>query len=166
MLAGEKVSLYGLVLVPRRTVNYGPINPATSRELFIHHALVEGEYSIYHPFLKHNLALVADIKKLEAKTRRRDLLADQRARFGYYAHRLPHDIFDGRSFELWFREAKRENKNVLFMTQEDLLAAAAGRPRAMRSPISSNSPGANSAALRIPLRHRLAVRWDHHHRTG
>ena len=67
VIAGEKVSLKGLVIVPHRTVSYGPIEPRTSREIFIHHALVEGEYRTNGEFFKHNQNLTHQVRQLEAK---------------------------------------------------------------------------------------------------
>ena len=76
VIAFERVTLYGLVLVHRRRVHYGPIDPKASREIFIRQALVEGEYRTDAPYFRHNRQLVRDVELLEAKLRRRDVLAD------------------------------------------------------------------------------------------
>jgi ATP-dependent helicase HrpA len=73
VIASERVSLKGLVLVPHRSVSYGRIDPRTAREIFIHYALVEGEFRTRAEFFKHNQNLIHDVRLLEAKTRRRDL---------------------------------------------------------------------------------------------
>jgi ATP-dependent helicase HrpA len=67
--ADEKVTLYGLPVVPRRRVNYGPIDPPAARELFIRHGLTEGDMDTRAPFWRHNRDLIADLRALEAKTR-------------------------------------------------------------------------------------------------
>jgi ATP-dependent helicase HrpA len=119
--AFEQVTLYGLTLIAKRRVNYGPIDPMLSRELFIRHALVEGDYRSDAPCLQHNRELLAEVEQLEAKSRRRDLLVDEQTLFAYYDAKLPPNIYSGKSFEKWRREAERENPRLLFMTREDLL---------------------------------------------
>ena len=125
VVADEKVSLYGLPIVPRRVVHYGPIDPKVSRTLFIHHALVEGEYHTQAPFLAHNKKLVEEVLELEAKTRNRDYLVEAEARFDFYDKRLPHDVYSGPTFEKWRRGAERHNAKLLFMTRRDLMKRAA-----------------------------------------
>jgi len=119
--AFEQVTLYGLTLIAKRRVNYGPIDPKLSRELFIRHALVEGDYRSEAPCLAHNRALLAEVEQLEAKSRRRDLLVDEQTLYAYYDAKLPAHIYSGKSFERWRRDAERENPRLLFMTREDLL---------------------------------------------
>src|SRR5207248_3663802 len=70
VLAFERVTLHGLVLVPRRTVHYGPIDPKLSHEIFVHDALVLGELGMDAPFLRHNRGLIEQVQAIEAKARR------------------------------------------------------------------------------------------------
>jgi ATP-dependent RNA helicase HrpA len=123
VLADEKTSLFGLTLIPRRTVDFGRVNPAGAREIFIHGALVEGELRTRGPFFEHNRALVERVRALEAKERRNDLLADSIARFSFYDRLLGADVWNGSSFERWRKEAERANKQLLFMTEADVLAS-------------------------------------------
>jgi ATP-dependent helicase HrpA len=123
--AYERVTLYGLTLVPKRRVNYGPIDPETSRRIFIRAALVQGEYRSSAPFLEHNRALVEDIESLEARVRRRDLLADEETMFRFYDQRVPEGIYSGPEFERWRQAAERERPRLLFMSREDLTGAGA-----------------------------------------
>ena len=119
--AGERVSLRGLILVPHRTVSYGPIDPRTSREVFIHHALVEGDFRTGGPFLAHNMDLVRQVHLLEAKARRRDLLADVVQRYRFYDRRLPAGLFSGPLFEQWRKEEERRDPRLLFMSVADVV---------------------------------------------
>src|SRR5258706_778761 len=125
VVADEKVSLYGLPIVPRRVVHYGPIDPKVSRTLFIHHALVEGEFRTGAPFFAHNQKLTEEVLALEAKSRNRDYLVEAEARFAFYDKRLPHDVFNGHTFERWRKAAERHNPKLLFMTRRDLLKRVA-----------------------------------------
>ncbi|GAB4554993.1 MAG: ATP-dependent RNA helicase HrpA [Phycisphaerales bacterium] len=121
IMANEKVSFQGLEIVAGRAVHYGPIDPARARELFIHHALVEGDYPRSHPFLAHNKSMVEGIRRLEAKGRRRDLLADEESVWRFFDAKLPPDVFNGSRFEGWRKIAEREDPRVLFLREEDLL---------------------------------------------
>lgn len=119
--AWERVTLYGLMIVPRQTVDYGPIEPKLSRDLFLLHALVRGEFRTQAPFFKHNARLIEQVLALEAKARRRDVLADEEARFKFFDVRVPQRIYDGKEFEKWLRQAERQNRRVLFMERGDVM---------------------------------------------
>ncbi len=118
VVAFEQITLYGLILIPRRKVNYGPIDPPLARELFIRHALVEGEYHSRAPFFAHNRALLDELALVEAKARRRDQLIDEQALFDFYDQRLPAEIISGRHFERWL---KTQDPKLLYFRREDLL---------------------------------------------
>jgi ATP-dependent helicase HrpA len=123
--AYERVTLYGLTLVPRRRVHYGPINPREAREVFIRGALVAGEYETRAPFFAHNLRLRKDVEALEHKARRRDVLVDDEAIYAFYDALIPQGIHDGAAFERWREQAERANPRLLHMTRDDLMRHAA-----------------------------------------
>ena len=120
--ATERVTLYGLPVVNNRRVNYGPIDPDLSRELFIRHALVQQEFHCKAAFFKHNHRLLSELETLEAKTRRRDIVAEEEAQFQFYHERIPAGIYSGPGFEKWRKQAERQQPRLLFMDQEVLLA--------------------------------------------
>jgi len=124
--AYERVTLYGLVIEPKRKVHYGPINPSEGREIFIRAALVEGEYFTNAPFFKHNRKLVEDIEELEHKARRQDILVDEQRIFDFYDALIPSGIHNGATFDKWRREAERSNLRLLFLTREQLMRHEAG----------------------------------------
>ena len=149
VIAYERVTLYGLTLVHRRRVHYGPIDPKASREIFIRQALVEGEYRTDAPYFRHNRQLVRDVELLEAKLRRRDVLADAQTRFAFYDARIPAGIYNGPLFERWRREAEAKDKRVLFMSKEDLMLP-------VPEPAKDQFPDAVSVGnLRFPLQYRF-----------
>ena len=123
VIADEKVTFEGLELVPKRVVHYGPIDPAESRRIFIHHALVEGEVETHSRGVRENRALEARLNTLAAKARRADFVAESEARFAFYDARLPPDIFSVRAFERWASKAEGEDPGVLRMREADLLLA-------------------------------------------
>ncbi|SMH46409.1 ATP-dependent helicase HrpA [Rathayibacter oskolensis] len=120
-VAYEKVTLYGVPIIARRRVQFSRIDAAYARELFIRHALVEGEWESRHAFDRKNRALRAELERLEERTRRRDLLVDDEAVFDFYDRRLPRDIHSVRSFDSWWRTAQHDEPDLLTMTQQTLL---------------------------------------------
>ncbi len=124
--AYERVTLYGLPIVERRRVNYGPIDPVLSRELFIREGLVAGEFTTRVPLLAHNRQLVAQVEELEAKARKRDILVDEQTLFQFYDARLPQGIYSGKAFETWHAEAGEEERQRLLMTRDALMQHEAG----------------------------------------
>ncbi len=125
VLAFEKVTLLGLEVIPRKSVHFGPIDPQSSRELFIHHALVEGEYQTRSRTLQENRRLVRRVAGLEDKARRRDILADAQTRFAFYDTRLPPDVYSGQTFERWLKEAEHRDPDVIRMRESDLVVGDA-----------------------------------------
>ncbi|KAB7627529.1 ATP-dependent RNA helicase HrpA [Alkalilimnicola sp. S0819] len=120
--AWEQISLYGLVLVEKRKVNYGPLDPAASHEIFLREGLVEERLRTRGRFLAANRALIDEIRALEEKSRRRDVLADEESRYAFYAARVPGHIHDTVSFERWRVQAEQDDPRLLHMRREDLMA--------------------------------------------
>ncbi|MCR2819935.1 ATP-dependent RNA helicase HrpA [Microbacterium sp. zg.Y1090] len=126
-VAAEKVTLFGLEIVPRRRVQLARIDRPLAREMFIRHALVEGEWNVTHldkrltAFERRNLELRRRLEKIEERERRRDILAGDEAVYAFYASRLPHDVFDVRSFEAWWRDASSRTPRLLDLTEADLV---------------------------------------------
>ena len=120
-VAVERVSLYGVPLVVGRKVDLAGVDPALSRELFIRHGLVEGDWDSRHAFFTNNRALVAEVGELESRARRRDLLVDDETVFAFYDERLPAHIVSARHFDAWWKKARRASPNVLDLTVADLV---------------------------------------------
>jgi len=121
VMAYEQQSLYGLIIVAKRKVNFNQIEPSTCRELFIREALVNGDCLIKENFLKHNQALVASIEALEQKARRKDFLIDEQHLYDFYDEKLPDIIYCQRSFLTWWKKQKSANSNLLNFTKAFLL---------------------------------------------
>ncbi|GAA0912115.1 ATP-dependent RNA helicase HrpA [Nonomuraea longicatena] len=119
VIALEKVTLYGVPLVVGRKVNYGRIDPELSRELFIRHALVEGDWDSHHAFLRENRRLLGEVEELEARARRRDIMVDDEALFDFYEQRVPADVVSARHFDSWWKQV--EDKSLLTFTPEMLV---------------------------------------------
>ena len=119
--AFEKVSLYGLTIVPKRTLHYGPIEPEMSRQLFIYHALVLRDWKSSAEFFVNNAKLIAEIQTLEAKQRQRDLLVEDQRVYDFYDRRIPRDVTSGPALEKWRHEAEKSRPTLLFMHRRDVL---------------------------------------------
>jgi len=131
VVATERVTLYGLPLVVGRRVQYGSIDPVVSRELFIRHALVEGEWTTHHRFWADNQRAIEQVAALEERARRRDIRVDDETVFELYDARIPADVVSTRHFDRWWKNARRQHPDLLTFTPEMLTnAATAGQVRA------------------------------------
>ncbi len=125
--AYEKVTLFGVEIVPKRRVQLSRFDRPFARELFVRHALVEGEWDSSHldkrltAFERRNLELRRRLEKIEERERRRDILVGDEAVFRFYDARLPQDVFDARSFEAWWKDAATRTPRLLDMTEADLV---------------------------------------------
>lgn len=121
VMAAEQVSLYGLILVANRRVNFNKIEPDTCREIFIREALVNGDCTIQESFFKENKKLITDIENLEKKARRKDFLIDEQHLVEFYVSKLPEHINCQRSFLSWWKKEKQQNSKLLHFTKAFLL---------------------------------------------
>jgi len=122
VIADEQVTLLGLILVPRRRVQYGPVAPVKAREIFIREALVNSQLTRKLPFIQHNLKLISDIQALEAKSRRRDILVDEEVLFEAYDRAIPEGIYNEKLLAGWWHKAAKKEPKLLFFERDDLIA--------------------------------------------
>lgn len=113
VMANERVTLYGVPLVADRLVSYGRVDVALSRELFIRHALVYGEWHSRHRFLATNRRLLEEAEELEHRARRRDIVVDEHTLFDFYDARVPADVVSGAHFDQWWKGARRTSPELL-----------------------------------------------------
>ena len=119
--AFERGTLYGLPVYQQRRVTYTKHDPKLSRELFIRQALVEGEFESRAAFFRHNQDLVKEIRDIENKSRRPDVLVDDELIYAYYDEHIAADVADQASFEAWLKEAQKKNPKILFLSREELM---------------------------------------------
>lgn len=134
VVAYERVAVYGLTVVPKRRVSYGPIAPDEARLIFIRGALVDADVKLDAPFLRANQALVRDVQELEHKSRRHDVLVDSAVMTAFYDSVLPKGIWNIGAFEHWRKEAERKDPRLLFMTRDFLMRHAATDITVVRFP--------------------------------
>jgi ATP-dependent helicase HrpA len=128
-MATEKVTLYGLPIVAARPVQYGRVNPAAARELFIRSALVEGDWTTRHKFFHENRRLLDEAEDLERRARRRGIVADDDALFDFYDDRIPASITSARHFDSWWKKARQAEPELLTFSPAELVGPAAGQVR-------------------------------------
>ena len=147
VMAYERVTLYGLPLVPRRRVGYAQVDPALARELFIHHALVDGDWQTRHHFFRDNANLRTELAELEERARRRDLLVSDDEIYAFYAARIPEQVVSARHFDGWWKKQRHRTPDLLTLTRDDLLRvdeSSAERPDSW-----------NAGDLSLPLTYRF-----------
>jgi ATP-dependent helicase HrpA len=121
VMANQQVTVFGLVIVAKRAVHFGPINPEIAREIFIREALVEGHYHKNIQTLISNRKLIDELEHMEHKRRRRDVLVDDEKIYQFYDSQIPGGIYQSRSFERWLKNEQKNNPDVLRMQKGDLL---------------------------------------------
>ena len=121
VIALERATLYGIVVYNNRRVNFGLVNPAEAREIFIREALVGGEWETRLPFLGANRKLIAQVEELEHKSRRQDVLVDDELIYAFYDQQLPADVCSGATLERWYRDEIRRQPKLLLLTRDELM---------------------------------------------
>jgi ATP-dependent helicase HrpA len=148
-VALEKVTLYGVPLVVDRKVSYGRIDPAAARDLFIRHALVEGDWQTSHKFFAENRRLLAEAEEVEHRARRRGLVVGEDELFGFYDARIPADVVSAQHFDTWWKQARRADQGLLTFTASDLLSDVAGEISADAYPDSWTSESAHDSPVGV-----------------
>ncbi|TDB54590.1 ATP-dependent RNA helicase HrpA [Photorhabdus khanii subsp. guanajuatensis] len=133
-MAKEKVTLYGLPIVANRLINYSKIDPMLCRELFIRHALVEGDWQTRHAFFRANLKLREEIEELEHKSRRRDILVDDEILFSFYDQRIPQGVVSAGHFDRWWLKTNRAQPDLLNFEKNMLIKGDADKISALDYP--------------------------------
>ena len=124
-VAYERVTLFGVPLVERRRVQYARVDPEHARELFIRHALVEGDWDSPQTFDRANWQLRRELERLEERSRRRDIVADEDVIYDFYDERIPPEVVSTRSFEGWWKRASKANPKLLHLKRADLIEGEA-----------------------------------------
>jgi ATP-dependent helicase HrpA len=121
VVALERGTLYGLPVYFNRRVQFGQVDPAAAREIFIREALLAGEWDTKLPFLQHNRKLVRQVEELEHKSRRQDVLVDDALIFAFYDQQIPADVVGAASFERWCRAEAKRQPSLLQLSKDELM---------------------------------------------
>ena len=121
VLGSEQISLFGLVLAPKKPVHYGGLFPEESRVIFVREALLTGEINTRSPFLQRNLRTLEQAKQEEAKLRRVGLVVDEDWQARWYLDRLPPHVHNAQALDAWVAKLPKEQKGLLEWSRDDLL---------------------------------------------
>jgi ATP-dependent helicase HrpA len=121
VVALERATLYGLVIYSGRRVPFARADLQGAREIFLREGLVEGQWETRLPFLAANQKLVRQVQELEHKSRRQDVLVDEELIYAFYDQQVPKDVYNGTTFERWYREAGRGKPELLKLTRDELM---------------------------------------------
>lgn len=121
VVATERVTLYGLPIVPGRAVSYGRHGGEEARELFLQKALVEGDWDARHQFLEVNRQRIIDVERIEERVRQRGLLVDDGVLREFFDARVPKEIVSGGEFDRWWRRTRHTDPHLLEYPKELLL---------------------------------------------
>ncbi len=120
-IANETVTLFGLRLFADRTVQYGRIDTAAARELFIRHALVWGEWETHHAFAAHNERRMVEVEEMQTRHRRTDLMIGDEELYDFFDARIPDDITTVRHFDAWWKRQRPKTPHLLDLDLEALI---------------------------------------------
>ncbi len=134
VMAHERVTLYGVPLVADRLISYGKVDRALSRELFIRHALVYGEWSSRQKFLETNRRLLEEAEELEHRARRRGIVVDEHTLFDFYDARVGAEVVSGAHFDQWWKKTRHQQPDLLTFDPSMLTHDAADEIRAADYP--------------------------------
>ncbi|OQB18579.1 MAG: ATP-dependent RNA helicase HrpB [Deltaproteobacteria bacterium ADurb.Bin207] len=151
VIAKEQVSVLGLPVIRDRRVHYGPIDPKVAREIFLLHALVRQEFKSKGAFVEHNKRIMDEARRLRDKARKSEMIADDDVLLPFFDNRVPSDVYCGKTFEDWRRQAEKINPRFLFLSLSDVMLGEVADLTPENYPDSISLWGVD-----FPLRYRFA----------
>lgn len=121
VVVNERVTLYGLEIVSKRSIQYSRINPQEAREIFIREALVNGDFESKAYFYQQNLKLIDQVENLENKSRRKDILVDEQVMYEHYDKFIPRDVCSGVTFDKWLKTISKDQQKKLVFDLDSLM---------------------------------------------
>lgn len=118
----ERVSLYGVPLVAGRRVHYRRVDPEMARQLFIHHALIEGDWDTHHAFFEQNESVLEEVRRLGAR-QRRDLFVEYDVLYDFYDDRIGENVTSGSDFDRWWNKVRKRDPRKLDLRLDDIFEA-------------------------------------------
>ncbi len=122
----QRSTLYGIPVIADRLTLLHRIDPTHARELFIRHALVEGDWNTHHKFFHENVAKLEAAMDLENKARRRDIVVEEQTLIDFYDAKLPTMVYSGQTFDRWWNKTKKSQPHLLDFDPAALVGDQAG----------------------------------------
>jgi len=123
----QRLTLFGLPIVMKRSFHYGPSDVATSHKLFIEDGLVQQQLRTRLPFYSHNQRLIAEIQAQEDRQRKQDILIEPWRLAELYASIIPEHIYSEKLLTKWLR---KQDEKCLQFTHEQLTKSGSSKPQA------------------------------------
>ena len=119
-MAYLQLTLYGLIVVANRKVDYSEIDPKLAREQFLLHGLVQMETGFKAPFIEHNREQVR--KALEEESRLRDpgLRLPDYELAKWFDEQIPAGIVSFKALNRWLKKDSAQ-RNAMLRVSLDLL---------------------------------------------
>ncbi|MCD0281356.1 ATP-dependent RNA helicase HrpA [Xanthomonas melonis] len=121
VVASEQISLFGLVLAPKKPVHFGKIDPAAAHDLFVRQGLVTGEINTRAAFVADNLRVLEQAREEEAKLRRAGIVADEDWQARWYLDRIPAELHSASGLDAWWKTLPPDKRRALHWSLNDLL---------------------------------------------
>jgi len=118
----ETVRLHGLPIVADRLVPLDRHDPVTAREMFMHHALIEGDWEHQrHGFEATNASVRHEARNLAIRATQRSFDDEYDRVWAFYEASLPQHVTSAPHFESWFGPASIDDPHLLEMSVHDLI---------------------------------------------
>ncbi|RBJ98937.1 ATP-dependent RNA helicase HrpA, partial [Xanthomonas oryzae pv. oryzae] len=121
VVASEQISLFGLVLAPKKPVHFGKIDPAAAHDLFVRQGLVTGEINTRAAFVADNLKVLEQAREEEAKLRRAGIVADEDWQARWYLDRIPAELHSASGLDAWWKSLPPDKRRSLHWSLNDVL---------------------------------------------
>ncbi len=122
----QRLTLFGLPIVMKRSFHYGPTNIETSNKLFIEDGLVQAQMRTRLEFYSHNQRLIAEIQAQEDRQRKQDILLEPWRLVELYSSIIPEHVYSENLLAKWLR---KQDKKCLFFSHQQLTKSGSSKPQ-------------------------------------
>ena len=122
--AYETTSLWGVPLVVERLISYRKIDPELSREMFLLHGLVQGDWNRDYSFKAANDSTIEHLQAFEEKARQRGSVIDEETLAGLFAEVVPDTVMSRVQFDQWWKHASPKQRAALEFSEERIRTAS------------------------------------------
>ena len=116
-----RATLYGLAVVPGRRMDLARFDREEARDMFVRHALVEGDWPGAPGFVETNRATLSRLRAVLQRARRNDLMVGDERLVEIYAGRLGADVVSAATFTTWWRRLPAQERAALEVPEADLV---------------------------------------------
>jgi ATP-dependent helicase HrpA len=126
VLAFEQVTLFGLTLVEKRSVQFGRQDESLAHVIFLREGLARCELDTRADCVRANRRVLEQAHEVEAKRRRAGLVKDENELALFFAGKVPGEINTSAGFDAWYRHASSTEQAALYWPLDFVLNAEPG----------------------------------------